>query len=40
MDLRAKHPELLDAIRTERELTDTTEKALSGFLEDFARTFA
>ena len=38
-DLRARHPELLDAIRTERRDLDGTEKALK-FLDDFARTFA
>jgi F-type H+/Na+-transporting ATPase subunit alpha len=39
-DLRAKHPQLLAAIRDEREVSDTTEKGLSAFLDDFARTFA
>ena len=39
-DLRAKRPELLDAIRDEREISDPTEKGLAGFLDDFARTFA
>src|SRR5829696_8934897 len=39
-DLRGRQPELLDAIRTQGELTDTTEKALTTFLDDFARTFA
>jgi F-type H+-transporting ATPase subunit alpha len=39
-ELRAKHPELLTAIRTEGELSEPTEKALSGFLDEFARTFA
>src|SRR4051794_21834380 len=39
-DLRARHPELLDTIRTQGEITDATEKTLTGFLDDFARTFA
>jgi F-type H+/Na+-transporting ATPase subunit alpha len=39
-DLRAKHPEFLESIRTKGELTDETDKALSGFLDEFARTFA
>jgi F-type H+-transporting ATPase subunit alpha len=39
-NLRGKHPELLDAIRSEGAISDGTEKALNGFLEDFARTFA
>jgi F-type H+-transporting ATPase subunit alpha len=39
-DLRAKHPELLAAIRTEGEVSESTEKALSGFFDEFARTFA
>jgi F-type H+-transporting ATPase subunit alpha len=39
-DLRAKHPELLEAIRNEGELSDRTEKALAAFFDEFARTFA
>ena len=39
-DLRAKHPELLDAIRNEGEISATTEKGLSEFFEGFDRTFA
>ncbi|HLY44630.1 MAG TPA: F0F1 ATP synthase subunit alpha [Stellaceae bacterium] len=39
-DLRAKHPDLLAAIRNEREISDATEKGLAQFLDDFARTFA
>ncbi len=39
-DLRAKHPELLAAIRDEREISDSNDKALAAFLDDFARTFA
>jgi F-type H+/Na+-transporting ATPase subunit alpha len=39
-DLRAKSPELLATIRSQGELSPDTEKALSGFLDEFARTFA
>src|SRR5437588_4027247 len=39
-DLRAKHPDLLDAVRDEREISDTTDKGLAAFCDDFARTFA
>src|SRR5438094_3341654 len=39
-DLRAKHPDLLDAVRDEREISDATDKGLAAFCDDFARTFA
>jgi F-type H+-transporting ATPase subunit alpha len=39
-ELRAKEPELLAAIRGERELSPTVEKGLGDFLDGFARTFA
>jgi F-type H+-transporting ATPase subunit alpha len=39
-ELRAKEPELLAAIRSEREISPTVEKGLGDFLEGFARTFA
>jgi F-type H+-transporting ATPase subunit alpha len=39
-DLRAKQPEMLEAIRDEREISDTTEKGLTEFFDGFARTFA
>src|SRR5580700_9909275 len=39
-DLRAKHPDLLDAVREEREISDMTEKGLTEFVDGFARTFA
>src|SRR5687767_12757536 len=39
-ELRAKHPEILESIRTRGEIIEDTEKALAGFLDDFARTFA
>jgi F-type H+-transporting ATPase subunit alpha len=39
-ELRAQKPELLDAIRSEHEISDATEKGLSEFLTGFATTFA
>jgi F-type H+-transporting ATPase subunit alpha len=39
-DLRGKRPELLAAIRDQREVSDVTEKGLTAFLDDFARNFA
>src|SRR5713226_2526054 len=39
-DLRAKHPDLLDAVRDEREISDATDKGLAAFFDGFARTFA
>ena len=39
-ELRARHPELLAAIRDQRELGEATEKSLTDFLDGFARTFA
>src|SRR5438270_9171183 len=39
-ELRARRPELLEAIRNEREISDTTDKGLAEFLDGFARTFA
>src|SRR5437016_450448 len=39
-DLRARQPELLAAIRDEREISDANDKVLATFLDDFARTFA
>src|SRR2546421_6694694 len=39
-ELRARRPELLEAIRSEREISDSTDKALAEFLDGFARTFA
>ena len=40
VELRATHPELLEAIRTQGEITDDTEKALAAFFDAFSRTFA
>jgi len=39
-ELRATKPELLEAIRSEREISESVEKALTEFLDGFARTFA
>ncbi|HEX5319742.1 MAG TPA: F0F1 ATP synthase subunit alpha [Stellaceae bacterium] len=39
-ELRARKPELLDAIRSEREISDATDKGLREFLNGFATTFA
>jgi F-type H+-transporting ATPase subunit alpha len=39
-ELRATRPELLEAIRSQQELSPDVEKGLSDFLDSFARTFA
>src|SRR5690242_16931751 len=39
-ELRAMHPELLTAIRTEQEISPDVDKALSEFLDGFVKTFA
>src|SRR5437588_10020592 len=39
-ELRVKRPELLEAIRTQGEIAEDTEKSLAAFLDDFSRTFA
>jgi F-type H+/Na+-transporting ATPase subunit alpha len=39
-ELRAKEPELLAAIRQEREISPAVEKQLGDFLDGFAKTFA
>ena len=39
-ELRATHPELLTAIRTEQEISPEVDKALSEFLDGFVKTFA
>ena len=38
-EIRARHPELLDAIRAEGEISPAVEKALAEFLDGFVRTF-
>jgi F-type H+-transporting ATPase subunit alpha len=39
-DIRAKGADILDAIRTEHELTEATEEKLKPFLDSFVKTFA
>ena len=39
-ELRAKSPELLTAIRTEREISPAVDKGLGEFLDGFVKTFA
>jgi F-type H+/Na+-transporting ATPase subunit alpha len=39
-ELGAKHPELLESIRRERELSPEVDKELAEFLEGFVKTFA
>jgi F-type H+-transporting ATPase subunit alpha len=39
-ELRSAKPELLAAIRNEGAISDTSEKALAEFLDNFAKTFA
>jgi F-type H+/Na+-transporting ATPase subunit alpha len=39
-DVRSKAPQILIDIRDKREITGDTEKALTSFLDDFARVFA
>jgi F-type H+/Na+-transporting ATPase subunit alpha len=39
-ELRAVHPELLEAIRTEQEVSPEVEKGLGEFLDGFVKTFA
>src|SRR3954447_11726842 len=39
-DLRVRHPEVLATIRDTRDMNGDTEKALAGFLDNFAKTFA
>jgi F-type H+/Na+-transporting ATPase subunit alpha len=39
-ELRGVHPELLEAIRSEQEISPAVEKGLSEFLETVAKTFA
>jgi len=39
-ELKAKSPDILDAIRKEREISNATEEKLKGFLDQFMKTFA
>lgn len=38
-ELRARKPQILEAIRSKRELSADLEKELAAFLDDFAKTF-
>ena len=40
LELRGKHPEVIESIRTRGEINEETEKGLAAFLDEFARTFA
>ena len=39
-DLKVRQPDVLNSIRDSRELQPDTEKALTGFLDSFAKNFA
>ena len=39
-ELRSTRPELIEAIRTQGEITEETDKGLAAFLDEIARTFA
>jgi F-type H+-transporting ATPase subunit alpha len=39
-ELRGAHPEMLEAIRTEQEISPAVEKGLGEFLDSFVKTFA
>ncbi len=39
-EIKARSPEILDSIRTDREIKKETESKLVAFLDDFAKTFA
>ena len=39
-ELKARKPQILEAIRTKRELGGDSDKELAAFLDDFAKTFA
>ncbi len=38
-EIKARKPEILKAVREQRELSSTTEEQLKSFLDDFAKTF-
>jgi F-type H+-transporting ATPase subunit alpha len=38
-DIKARKPEILKAVREQRELSSATEEQLKSFLDDFAKTF-
>ena len=39
-ELKAKHPDVVEAIRSEREIKPATEEKLKGFLDAFTKSFA
>jgi F-type H+-transporting ATPase subunit alpha len=39
-DLKSREPTILDAIRTDLEIKPDTEKKLTGFMDNFAKSFA
>jgi F-type H+-transporting ATPase subunit alpha len=39
-ELKSKSPDILEAIRKEREISNATEEKLKGFLDQFMKTFA
>jgi F-type H+/Na+-transporting ATPase subunit alpha len=39
-ELKAKHPDVVEAIRTDREIKSATEEKLKGFLDAFTKSFA
>ena len=38
--MRSKGSDILDSIRSEKELTEETEAKLTKFMDDFTKTFA
>jgi F-type H+-transporting ATPase subunit alpha len=38
--VRAQAPDILESIRTERELSKATEEKLAAFIENFAKNFS
>ena len=40
VEIRARGADILDAIRTELDLSEETENKLKAFLEEFLKTFA
>jgi F-type H+-transporting ATPase subunit alpha len=39
-EVRAKHGDILKAIRDEKEISNATEAKLKGFMDQFVKTFA
>ena len=40
VELKTRQPDVLNSIRDSREMKPETEKALTGFLDGFAKTFS